>query len=205
MLIFSNCLPGQTKGWILMLVLHCWTGLSQHVPIIPADCNKNIILPCSVSDPGRGYRYIVWYRNDTAIIKRKNVEVTFYNKSSPASLGVHDTLVLLNVQPSDSGYYHCFLAAEVGQKDRQSYVGLTVSECVTVSPTRTTFEEECTHKQVEVSVLWLLLGFSLFSMIKIIFCIITVIGCKRQRGSEARHRSGKQRNNSCKQRKKRQF
>lgn len=45
---------------------------------------------------------MVWYRNETAIIKRKINEVTFYNKSSPASLGVQDTLVLQNMQPSDS-------------------------------------------------------------------------------------------------------
>lgn len=111
-----------------MLVLCCWSGLSQNVPAsITANCNEDISLPCRVSNPGSNYRYIVWYRNITAVIKRKFNEVTFYNKSSPASLGVQDTLVLQNVQPSDSGYYQCFLAAEVGQKDKQSFVSLTVS------------------------------------------------------------------------------
>lgn len=119
-----NCKFCCFAAWILVLVLCCWSGLSQNVT---ANCNEDIKLPCSVSYPGINYRYLVWYRDVTAIIKRKLNNVTFYNKSSPASLGVQDTLVLLNVQPSDSGYYQCFLAAEVGQKDRQSYVSLTVS------------------------------------------------------------------------------
>ncbi|MCJ8734844.1 hypothetical protein PDJAM_G00239920 [Pangasius djambal] len=80
---------GGIWAWILVLVLCCWSDLSQQVPFIPANCNDDIRLPCSVSDP--------------------------------------DTLVLQNVQPSDSGYYQCFLAAEVGKKDRQSFISLTVS------------------------------------------------------------------------------
>lgn len=108
-----------------MLVLNCCSVLSQH--LILAECNEDISLPCKVSKQGGTYRYMVWYRNDTAIIKRKLNDVIFYNKSSPASLGVRDSLVLQNVQTSDSGYYQCFLAADVGQKDRQSDVSLTVS------------------------------------------------------------------------------
>ncbi|MCI4380730.1 hypothetical protein PGIGA_G00243300 [Pangasianodon gigas] len=185
---------GGIWAWTLVLVLCCWSGLSQQVPFIPANCNDDIRLPCSVSDPGSNYRYMVWYRNDTAIIKRKINEVTFYNKSSPASLGVQDTLVLQNVQPSDSGYYQCFLAAEVGKKDRQSFVSLTVSECVTVSPTWTTSGNLCILDVVEISVLWSLTGFSLISLSKIIFCFIIVKVCKRHRGSEARHRSRRRRN-----------
>lgn len=94
---------------------------------IQAKCNEDIRLPCSVNEKSDTYRYIVWYRNKTAIIKRKYNDVTFYNKSSPASLGVRGSLVLQNVQTSDSGHYQCFLAADVGQKDRESHVLLTVS------------------------------------------------------------------------------
>ncbi|TSN76515.1 Transcription factor 15 [Bagarius yarrelli] len=113
-------------AWILVLVLHCWSGLSQPDNVL-ANCNDDIRLPCSVSKPGTTYRYMVWYRNETAIIKKKINDVLFFNNSSPASLGVQDTLVLQNAQPSDNGYYQCFLAADVGQKDRHSYVSLTVS------------------------------------------------------------------------------
>ncbi|XP_027022347.2 uncharacterized protein LOC113655790 isoform X3 [Tachysurus fulvidraco] len=126
-------MPEGIWAWTLVLVLHCCSVLSQHS--ILAKCNEDISLPCSVSEQGGTYRYMVWYRNDTAIIKKKLNDVTFYNKSSPASLGVRDTLVLQNVQTSDSGYYQCFLAADVGQRDRQSDVSLTVSGCATVSPT----------------------------------------------------------------------
>ncbi|XP_017324132.1 uncharacterized protein LOC108265860 isoform X2 [Ictalurus punctatus] len=187
----------------MVLVLHYWSGLTQGMPFISANCRDDIRLPCSVSNQGSVYRYVVWYKNETAIIKRKYNDVTFYNKSSPASLGVQDTLVLQNVQPFDSGIYQCFLAADVGQKDRESFVLLTVSECVTVSPTWTTSGGVCIQNVVEVSILWSLVGFSLFSLCKIIFCTIIVTVCKKQRGSEARRRSGKLRNDSCKHRDKR--
>ncbi|XP_017324134.1 uncharacterized protein LOC108265860 isoform X3 [Ictalurus punctatus] len=152
-------------AWIMVLVLHYWSGLTQGMPFISANCRDDIRLPCSVSN--------------------------------------QDTLVLQNVQPFDSGIYQCFLAADVGQKDRESFVLLTVSECVTVSPTWTTSGGVCIQNVVEVSILWSLVGFSLFSLCKIIFCTIIVTVCKKQRGSEARRRSGKLRNDSCKHRDKR--
>lgn len=111
-------------AWTLVVVLYCQRCLSQNVTAI---CNEDVNLPCRASESGSRYRYMVWYRDSTAIIKRKANEVTFYNKSSLASLGVQDALVLQNVQPSDSGYYQCFLAADVGDKDRQSYVSLSVA------------------------------------------------------------------------------
>ncbi|KAF4072419.1 hypothetical protein AMELA_G00262920 [Ameiurus melas] len=187
----------------MVLVLHCWSGLTQSMPFISANCNDDIRLPCRVSSQGSVYRYVVWYKNETAIIKRKQNDMTFYNKSSPASLGVQDTLVLQNVQPIDSGIYQCFLAADVGQKDMESFVSLKVSECVTVSPTWTTSGGLCIHDVVELSSLWSMVGFIIFSLCKIIFCTIIVIVCRRQRGSEARYRSGKLRNDSCKHRDKR--
>ncbi|KAF7695460.1 hypothetical protein HF521_007183 [Silurus meridionalis] len=141
-------------------------------------------------------------RNETAIIKRNVNTVTFYNKSSPASLGVQGALVLQNVKPSDSGLYQCFLAANVGHKDMQSNVLLKVSECPTVSPFWTTTGKLCIPNVVEVPLLWSLLGFSFFSLAKILFCTITVIICKKQRGSEARSRSksGRRRSDSYKHR-----
>ncbi|KAK3540337.1 hypothetical protein QTP70_029577 [Hemibagrus guttatus] len=188
----------------LLLVLHCWSSLSQQIHI-RAKCNEDISLPCSVNEQSDTYRYMVWYKNETAIIKRKFNDVTFYNKSSPASLGVRGTLVLQNVQTSDSGYYQCYLAADVGQKDKQSYVSLTVSECVTVSPTWSPPGGQCSLDVVEVSVLWSLLGFSVISISKVIFCTITVIVCKKQKGNEARNRSRKQSNSSYKPRDKRYY
>ncbi|XP_058245546.1 uncharacterized protein LOC131352966 isoform X1 [Hemibagrus wyckioides] len=195
-------MPKGIWAWSLVLVLHCWSSLSQQMHI-QAKCNEDIILPCSVNKLSDTYRYIVWYRNETAIIKRKVNDVTFYNKSSPASLGVRGSLVLQNVQTSDSGYYQCFLAADVGQKDRESHVLLTVSECVTVSPTWSSPGGQCSLDVVEVSVLWSLLGFSLISISKVIFCTITVIVCKKQKGSEARNGSRRQSNGSYKPRDKR--
>ncbi|KAK2841229.1 hypothetical protein Q7C36_012808 [Tachysurus vachellii] len=194
-------MPEGIWAWTLVLVLHCCSVLSQQ--FILAECNEDIHLPCGVSEQGGTYRYMVWYRNDTAIIKRKLNDVTFYNKSSPASLGVRDTLVLQNVQTSDSGHYQCFLAADIGQKDRHSDVSLTVSECVTVRPTWISTEDQCTLDVVEVSILWSLLGFTLISISKIIFCTIIVIACKKQKEREARNRSWRQSYNSYKHQDKR--
>ncbi|XP_027022346.2 uncharacterized protein LOC113655790 isoform X2 [Tachysurus fulvidraco] len=196
-------MPEGIWAWTLVLVLHCCSVLSQHS--ILAKCNEDISLPCSVSEQGGTYRYMVWYRNDTAIIKKKLNDVTFYNKSSPASLGVRDTLVLQNVQTSDSGYYQCFLAADVGQRDRQSDVSLTVSECVTVRPTWISTEDQCTLDVVEVSIMWSLLGFTLISISKVILCTIIVIVCKKQKKPEMRNRSRRQSYNCHKDRDKRYF
>ncbi|KAK2841228.1 hypothetical protein Q7C36_012807 [Tachysurus vachellii] len=134
-------MPEGIWAWTLVLVLHCCSVLSQQ--FILAECNEDIHLPCRVSEQGGTYRYMVWYRNDTAIIKRKLNDVTFYNKSSPAFLGVRDTLVLQNVQPSDSGHYQCFLATDTGQKDRHSDVSLTVSGVMSPTIGHRNLESDC--------------------------------------------------------------
>ncbi|KAL7828724.1 hypothetical protein SRHO_G00323580 [Serrasalmus rhombeus] len=114
---------------------------------------------------------------------QKNNEVTFYNKSSPASLGVHEALVLQQVQPYDSGKYQCFLAADIGEKDAESYVSLNVSECPTMRPTWPTTSNQCLFEVVEIPALWAVLPFILLCLVKVAICFITILICQKIRGS----------------------
>ncbi|KAG9270883.1 hypothetical protein AMEX_G15889, partial [Astyanax mexicanus] len=107
-----------------MVALHC--GTLEGTDHFKASCNDDVILPCRVRDQTEKYRYVIWYRDNSAIIKRKNNDLTLFNNST-ASLGVKESLVLWRVKPYDSGKYQCFLAADIGAKDAESQVTLTVS------------------------------------------------------------------------------
>lgn len=61
------------------------------------------------------------------IIKRKNGEDTIFTNLTSVSLGEKETLELHNVQPSDSGEYKCYLAAEVGGRNDDSFIRLNIS------------------------------------------------------------------------------
>ncbi|XP_072537691.1 uncharacterized protein [Salminus brasiliensis] len=171
-------------AWLLVLALHC--GTLEGMYSIQASCNDDVTLPCQVRDATDKYRYIVWYRNNIAVIKRKNNDVTFYNKSSPASLGVKESLVLRQVQPNDTGQYQCFLAADIGAKDIESYVSLVVSECETMVPTELSTADpllSCPVHVLEIPALWAVLPFILFCLIKVGLCFIATLVCKKMSGS----------------------
>ncbi|KAI4885595.1 hypothetical protein NFI96_013027 [Prochilodus magdalenae] len=169
-------------AWLLVLALH--SGMVKCMAPIQANCNDNVRLPCTVREHQDKYRYIIWYRNNTAIIKRKNNSMTFYNKSSPASLGEGEALVLQQVKPYDSGQYQCFLAADIGGKDIESHVLLSVSECTTMHPTTTCVPNMCHYDMVEIPALWAVLPFILFCLFKVGLCFISILVCQKIRGSE---------------------
>ncbi|KAL6459061.1 hypothetical protein MHYP_G00325330 [Metynnis hypsauchen] len=168
-------------AWLMVLALH--SGIVDSIDSVQASCNDDVTLPCAVRQQQNKYRYIVWYRQNIAILKRKNNEVTFYNKSSPASLGVREALVLQQVQPYDSGQYQCFLAADIGEKDAESYVSLNVSECPTMRPTWPTTSNQCLFEVVEIPALWAVLPFILLCLVKVAICFITILVCQKIRGS----------------------
>ncbi|XP_043102995.1 uncharacterized protein LOC122350516 isoform X2 [Puntigrus tetrazona] len=161
-----------------MAALHC--GITEGLDLITDNCNDIIRLPCTATNRTKTYRYIMWYKADTVpIIKRKNNEYTYYNVSS-VSLHDDDTLVLKNAQPSDSGQYKCYLAAEVGGRNDESLVGLNISECLsTVYPITTTIPGEFCPAVEELTVPWAVIGLSLISVTKVILCIAAVGVCDR--------------------------
>ncbi|XP_026101034.1 uncharacterized protein LOC113072103 isoform X1 [Carassius auratus] len=153
--------------------LHC--GTSED--FIMGNCNDTIRLPCEATDRTKMYRYIMWYKTESPIIKRKNQEYTYYSNVTSFSLGLDEALVLHNVQSSDSGEYKCYLAAEVGGRNDQSSIRLNISECLnvsTVKPITTMIPAESCPAVAELTVPWAVIGFSLISLSKVIFCIITV-------------------------------
>ncbi|XP_076845690.1 uncharacterized protein LOC143490982 [Brachyhypopomus gauderio] len=173
----------RVLAWIFVLSLLGWMLVSTtHVQVRHSD---DIELPCTARNQNNKYRYIVWFRDQTAIIKRKSNEVTFFNNSSPASLGVRESLVLRNVQLFESGWYKCFLGADIGSRDVESFVSLNVSDHI---PATTVPTSTCPFTPVEVSAAWTPLGFLILSVAKVIFCSVAVWVCKMQSGSSGGHR-----------------
>ncbi|XP_067268718.1 uncharacterized protein [Pseudorasbora parva] len=170
-----------------MVALHC--GKSDSMDSIEGNCNDDIRLPCKATDRTKKYRYIMWYKTERVpVIKKKNGEYTYYNFTS-VSLGEKGALELSNVQPSTSGVYKCYLAADVGGQNDESYISLNISECLDVSTPNTVYStamppsvaiptESCSALE-ELTVSWAVLGLFLFSICKIILCIVTVVVCDR--------------------------
>ncbi|XP_073675836.1 uncharacterized protein [Garra rufa] len=163
-----------------MAALHC--GISEDTEVIKGNCNDTVRLPCKAADRTKTYRYIMWYKTEKSpIIKRKSNSYTLYNFTS-ISLGDKETLVLNGVQPSDSGKYKCYLAADVGGQNDESSVVLNISECLnlsTVYPISTTVPADSCPAVEELTVPWAVIGLSLITVTKIVLCIITVGVCDR--------------------------
>ncbi|TRY57617.1 hypothetical protein DNTS_021051 [Danionella cerebrum] len=153
-------------------------------------CNSVIRLPCKATDTNSMYRYVIWYKmsdpKPTTLLKRKNddKEPTYYNSYNSTSLSVEDkeTLKFHSAQPSDSGKYQCYLAAEIGGQNGESNIALNISECLqnTVFPTtmavshpimRTT---DSYSNNSDVPFTLVMLGFFLISVTKILLSIATV-------------------------------
>ncbi|XP_018921482.1 uncharacterized protein LOC109048248 isoform X2 [Cyprinus carpio] len=164
-----------------MTALHC--GTSKDMDFITGNCNDTIRLPCKATDRTSTYRYVMWYKKESfPIIKRKKEEYTYYNNITSVSLENKETLVLHNVQSSDSGEYKCYLAAEVGGRNDHSLIGLNISECLNVStvyPINTMTPSDSCPTVAELTVPWAVIGFSFISVTKVILCIITVGVCDR--------------------------
>ncbi|CAM4716108.1 unnamed protein product [Leuciscus chuanchicus] len=160
-----------------MAALHC--GISESMDFIKGNCNDVIRLPCKAANRTTTYRYVIWYKIESTanpIIKRKNGEDTIFTNFTSVSLREKEALEFQNVQPSDSGEYKCYLAAEVGGRNDESSIRLNISECLhvsTVYPSTMIPDDSCPAVD-DITVNWAVLGLSLFSMAKIILCIVTV-------------------------------
>ncbi|KTF84470.1 hypothetical protein cypCar_00002157 [Cyprinus carpio] len=108
-----------------MAALHC--GITEDIDFIVGNCNDILRLPCTATDRTKTYRYVMWYKNNNIpVVKRKKHDITYYNMTN-VFLEDKETLLLNKVQPSDSGTYKCYLAAEVGGQNDDSFIGLNVS------------------------------------------------------------------------------
>ncbi|XP_051525243.1 uncharacterized protein LOC127424264 isoform X2 [Myxocyprinus asiaticus] len=188
--------------------LHC--EILEGMDSIEGKCNDEIILPCKATDQTDKYRYAIWRKKnthgapDTPIIKKKNHNITHYYMLTSVSLKGKESLELHNVMPSDSGVYECYLAADVGGRNQASLIRLNISECVhvrTVYPTTMVTNMSC-PAVVEFSVPWAVLGLSLFSLAKIILCIVAVGVCDQVIFKRLRRkqdvRGSKRETSSCK-------
>nr|XP_055024417.1 uncharacterized protein LOC129414397 isoform X3 [Misgurnus anguillicaudatus]XP_055024418.1 uncharacterized protein LOC129414397 isoform X3 [Misgurnus anguillicaudatus] len=167
------------KAFLLFITSALLCGTLDGMDSIEGNCNDVIRLPCKATSRTNKYRYSMWYKvikqERIAIIKKKNYNISTYNNYS-ASLGDKETLVLHSVNPLDSGVYECYLAADVGGQNVESSVRLNISECTYLTTLRPT-TAPCHELQLPVS--WVLLGFSLISLVKIILCIVSVGVCNQ--------------------------
>ncbi|CAB1414813.1 unnamed protein product [Pleuronectes platessa] len=151
--------------FIELLLVHYTTQSSAG---IQAVCGGDVSLPCRYEDiESINFISVTWYK------------VNFGDKYS---------LMLRNVTPEDSGNYDCYIAANIGGTNRNSYVYLTVQDCVT--PTTSSPPPNAQVK--ELSNLWSILGFVTVGLVKVILSIISiwVIGVITSRRSKRRERSG---------------
>ncbi|XP_009302334.1 uncharacterized protein isoform X2 [Danio rerio] len=170
-----------------MTALHWETTIG--FVVIDGNCNDVIRLPCKATNQTKKFRYVIWYKvleiENSPIIKKRGNEVTYFNSTNNLTsvfLGEKETLELHNVQPSDSGTYRCYLAANAGGQNYDSFIGLNISD---------------------LSTSWAAVSFILISVTKIILCIIAVGVCdqvkfrtRRKQQDVRRNTNGK--SSSCK-------
>ncbi|KAI7797646.1 hypothetical protein IRJ41_019530, partial [Triplophysa rosa] len=173
-------------AFLLFITATLLCGILKGMDSIEGNCNDVIRLPCKAIDQTNKYRYSMWYKvitkkNRKAIIKKKSSDITTYNNyNNSASLGEKETLELQRINLNHSGVYVCYLAADVGGQNVESFIRLNISECMYLSTFQpSTVTAVFCPSVFEFSVSWALLGFSLISLTKIILCIITVGVCNR--------------------------
>ncbi|XP_056585627.1 uncharacterized protein LOC130407021 [Triplophysa dalaica] len=176
----------QSSAFLLFITATLFCGKLKGMDSIEGNCNDVIRLPCKAIDQTNKYRYSMWYKiitekNRTAIIKKKSGDITHYNNyNNSASLGEKETLELQRINLNLSGIYLCYLAADVGGQNVESFIRLNISECMYLSTSQpSTVTAVYCPSVLEFSVPWALLGFFLISLTKIILCIITVGVCNR--------------------------
>ncbi|XP_062248788.1 uncharacterized protein LOC133957298 isoform X4 [Platichthys flesus] len=180
--------------FIKLLLVHYTT---QSTAGIQAVCGGDVSLPCLYEDiESMDFISLAWYkvsrplqlnnqsRNGIIRWKTRGNVTSAYSLARAADFGDKYSLMLRNVTPEDSGNYDCYISANIGGTNRNSYVYLTVQDCVT--PTTSSPPPNAQVK--ELSVLWSILGFVAVGLIKVILSIISiwVIGVIASRQSKRR-------------------
>ncbi|XP_046896290.1 uncharacterized protein LOC124480751 isoform X1 [Hypomesus transpacificus] len=168
------------------LVLLSSVALSQSLTEKHAHCNDNVSLQCMAVQGDRNYRSITWYKlnNRTGIIRKSENKTTKFKFNRTVHFGADDSLALPSVRPEDGGIYQCATRANIGKKNRESDIQLTVSDCVTpvYLTTTVTYKSNMNSSTPhfflphvgEVSTLWSVTGFLVVNLVKLSLCLIFI-------------------------------
>ncbi|XP_069576024.1 CD83 antigen [Brachyistius frenatus] len=133
---------------LLLLCVDFSVGLAvrEHVPRVKTVQGEDGRLECTAEvKPGVRYRTVRWYKiqsNPSPLINglvvrdllNGKTKWHFGLKRDVQFLGESRNIILSNLTCSDSAVYKCFLAAPVGEQNREGQILLTVTDC----PVKTT-------------------------------------------------------------------
>uniref|UniRef100_A0A8C6SHQ3 Ig-like domain-containing protein n=1 Tax=Neogobius melanostomus TaxID=47308 RepID=A0A8C6SHQ3_9GOBI len=107
---------------MLSLCLACAANAEDKIPVIEAAQGQNVSLPCTAgSKKGVDYWACRWYKEGV------DPRLSGLVSRSPPLPSL--SLLLPPVTCSDSGVYQCYMAAPVGEQNREGRVGLRVMDC----------------------------------------------------------------------------
>uniref|UniRef100_A0A667YLT2 Ig-like domain-containing protein n=1 Tax=Myripristis murdjan TaxID=586833 RepID=A0A667YLT2_9TELE len=183
---------------VSQLLLVC--SVAPSVIQLQADCSSDVTLPC----PGinTNFRSVTWYKlgnSSVGIVRHSAGQTRPYNFSRTASFGEEYGLFLPRIRPEDSGMYECAIGANVGGKNSNSKINLTVEECVsqvyltavTDTPGVTNANLTCSLTVKDLPVMWSIVGYLVLGLGKIILSLISagvvrVIQINRSRRKQRR-------------------
>ncbi|XP_071401998.1 uncharacterized protein [Centroberyx affinis] len=187
--------------FIELLLVHSAT---QNLIQIQEDCNEDVSLQCPGIN-GTNFRAVTWYKvinqKEVGIIRKSANRIQYFNFSRTARFGQDHSLLLPSLIPGDSGTYECSIGANVGGKNLNTKIILTVPDCVTQAYRTTvadklniTYTSSCPMHTKELPVMWSIIGFLLIGLAKIALSLITIgvvraIRIKSSRRQQQRWRS----------------
>ncbi|XP_071777555.1 uncharacterized protein LOC139928797 [Centroberyx gerrardi] len=187
--------------FIELLLVHSAT---QSPIEIQEDCNEDVSLPCPGIN-GTNFRAVTWYKfinqKQVGIVRKSGSRIQHFNFSRTARFGQDHSLFLPSLTPGDSGTYECGIGANVGGKNLNTKILLTVPDCVTQAYLTTVADKlnitdtsSCPMRVEELPVMWSIIGFLLIGLAKIVLSLITIgvvraIRIKSSRQQQQRWRS----------------
>lgn len=188
---------------IKLLLLHYATQ-SQLETL--ANCYEDVPVMCPDVDFDRlDFISVAWYKfhnqKKLGIIRRGKDNITYdydFARSPKPRFGEKNSLLLPSVTHEDSGTYQCDISANVGGRNQNLKVNLTVV-CVT-QPDRTTMttvlnatqSDLLCHNQVEdLPVMWSIIGCVAVGLAKIVLSLISIWVIKAARMRSSRRRQHK--------------
>ncbi|KAK7877762.1 hypothetical protein WMY93_030576 [Mugilogobius chulae] len=146
---------------ILSFVAHAWSisAAAGDILVITSDADRDVALNCTtIMKAGVQYYAVRWYKESvdprlTGLVSKTlpNGTMRWYVGADTRISLQKDTLNLQlpTVTCSDQGVYQCYLAAPVGEQNREGRVRLTVTGCPTVKAPETKKPVVETEKHLE--------------------------------------------------------